>query len=195
MSIKKNKKELYNDSWMFTLLLSTLVILVEALKSYTFKIGNINLTYSLVLLPLIYLITNFITKKYNFKKSISAICLSAVAMVLFVVVMCFAINRPFQIMSIAGEFSAYIVSQFVNLTIYCFLLNNTKSPFILVFANYMFSLVVFYMFYTLIYLNLIILDTFWIGYFITLLIQIVICLFLTAIDKKIVRGREYIVKD
>ena len=44
------------------------------------------------------------------------------------------------------------------------------------------------MFYTLIHLNMIILDGFWKGYFITIFIQAIICIGLTYIDNKIKRG-------
>ena len=46
------------------------------------------------------------------------------------------------------------------------------------------------MFYTLIYLKMILLDQYWKGYFITLTIQIIICIPIAIIDKKIKRGIE-----
>ena len=48
---KKNVK--YNDSWMYILLLSTIVILGESLKTYTFNLLGVNLTYVIFLLPFI----------------------------------------------------------------------------------------------------------------------------------------------
>lgn len=187
---KKKQEELYEDCWLYILLLSTLVILLESLKNYTFTISNVDLTYSLLLLPLVYFIVNYITKKYDYKKAIAAIAISGVMSVCFSVVISFALGKQLLLSNLTGEFCGYVVSQFVNLTIYMFLLNNTKSPYILVFLNYMFSLIVYYMFYTLIYLNLIILDNFWEGYLITLGIQTVICLVLAFIDKKIARGKD-----
>ena len=47
----KKKTKTYDDSWMFILLLTTLAILIESLKSYTFKMLGVSLTYSLFLLP------------------------------------------------------------------------------------------------------------------------------------------------
>ena len=78
----------------------------------------------------------------------------------------------------------------INLYIYVFLLNNTKSPVILVWLNYLFSLVIFYMFYTLINLSVLVTNSYWSGYFLTLGIQAVVCILLTAIDHKIKRGLE-----
>ena len=103
--------------------------------------------------------------------------------------MAYILDSNFILRSISGEFCAYIVSAFVNLTIYLFLLDNTECPQVLVLFNYIFSLVIYYMFYTLLYLNMIIFDTYWLGYFITLSIQIFICIGLSIVDKKTKRGQ------
>lgn len=187
---KQTHENLYDDCWMYILLLTTLVILLESLKTYTFKIAGINLTYSLFPLPFIYLLTNYIAKKYDYKKSIAAIAISGVLFVCFVATISFALGERLVLSSISGEFCAYVASQFVNLTIYMFIINNTNSPYLLIFLNYLFSLIVYYMFYTLIYLHLIILDTYWKGYFITLGIQTIICLLIALLDKKVARGLE-----
>ena len=187
---KKQQPQFYDDSWMYILLLTTLVILIESLRTYHFQVLDSVVTYGVFLLPFIYFIVNYLTKKYGYEKGIVAISVSGVSLVLFVLFMDWLLGNPITFSGVCGEFCAYVVSQLVNLTIYKFLLENTKSPFILVFLNYMFALIVFYMFYTLIYLNMIILDHFWLGYFVTLLIQSVICLFITFLDVLIAKGRE-----
>ena len=40
-------KDLYNDSWIYIMLLSTLVILTESLKTYTFNFGT-EISYSVL---------------------------------------------------------------------------------------------------------------------------------------------------
>lgn len=187
---RRKKEELYNDCWLYILLLTTLVILLGSLKSYTFKIFGVSLTYSLLLLPLVYFLANYITKKYDYKKTIAAIAISGVMSVCFVAIMSFALGKNLMLSSLSGEFCAYVVSQFINLTIYQFLLNNTDSPGILIFLTYLFSLIVYYMFYTLIYLNMIILDNFWEGYLLTLAIQFFVCIPIAIIDKLTKRGKE-----
>ena len=161
---KKSKKDSYDDSWMYILLLTTITILAYSLSTYTFKIAGVSLTYSIFLLPVLYLIANYITKKYCCEKAVLAI--------------------------VTGSFCALVVSHLVNLLIYRFLNSNTGAPFLLVLLNYMFALVTFYAFYTLIYLNMIILDNYWLGYFITLVIQTIMCIGLAYLDKKIKLGRE-----
>ena len=187
---KHKDDNIYNDSWLYILLLTTLVILLEALKTYTFSLGGINLTYAIFPLPVIYLIANYITKKYGPKKTTKAIAISGILFVIFVSMISFSLGEKIVLTSISGEFFGYIASQYINLLVYTFLLNNTKSPYILIFINYLFSLVIYYLFYTLIYLHMITLDTYWQGYFITIGIQSFICFGLAYKDKKIPRGIE-----
>ena len=184
--MKKNKKE--NDVWIYALLLTTLSILVESLKTYTFKVAGVELTYSLFLLPLLYFLINIIAKKYDYKRSVASIAISGVVFVSFSFIIAYLIDGNYILRSLSGEFCAYVLSAFVNLTIYMFLLNNTESPRILIIINYLFSLIVYYMVYTLLCLNMVMFDNYWLGYFVTLGIQLVISIVLSIIDKKIPRG-------
>ena len=184
--VKKNDE--YEDSWIYILLLSAIVILGQSLKSYTFSLGDFSLTYALFLLPIMYFLTNYITKKKGYKKGVLAISISSLSMILFVAFMNIVTGRGFDFYNVAGDFCGYIVSQFVNLTIYQFLLDNTKSNFILVYLNHIFALVVNYLFYSLFYINTIVLDTYWVGYFTTLALQGVMIIALTYVDMQIKRG-------
>ena len=178
----------YNDSWMYILLLSTLVILAESLKTYNFQIKEINLTYVVFILPFIYMVTNYITKKYGFRRTLIAIAISAISLISFILLMNFAIGRTFDISNIVGGLLGYLISQMVNTIIYKFLLVNTNSPCLLILLNYIFAYIVFYMLYTIVYINIIITDTFWTSYFITLGIQTIISIGLAFLDKKIKLG-------
>ena len=174
--------------WVYILLLSTIVILGHALKDYSFSFDNVSLTYSIFILPVVFFITNFITKKYGYGKSIVAISFSGVALVVFSVLMSLIIGQQFNFYDICGGFCGYVVSQFVNLSIYQFIITNTNSSFILIYLTYIFAFVVFYLFYTLIYMNLLVFDNYWISYFSTLIIQGVLCFLLVFFDVNIKRG-------
>ena len=186
--MKTNTKE-KNDSWIYILLLTTLLILTESIKNFKFTVLDVKLTYALFLLPIAYFLINFIAKKYNYKRAIAATAVSGVVFTSFSFIMAYVLDSNYILRSISGEFCSYVVSAFVNLTIYLFLLDNTECPQVLVLFNYIFSLVIYYMFYTLLYLNMIIFDTYWLGYFITLSIQIFICIGLSIVDKKVKRGQ------
>lgn len=193
--MKKNKKkedEIYNDCWLYVLLLTTLVVLIESIKKYTFSICHTNLTYGIFLLPIQYFIVSYIAKKYDYKKAIASIAISGVILVCFSAIISFFLKESLILTNVSGEFFGYVISQFVFLQIYFFLLNNTKFPPIIVYLDYMFSIFTFYIFYTLVYINHINLNRYWTGFFITLLIQGIICIGLVYLDCKIKRGQEKI---
>ena len=48
--------------WVYVLLLSTVVMLTQSLKDYTFSFDDVTLTYAIFVLPLVYFVTNYITK-------------------------------------------------------------------------------------------------------------------------------------
>ena len=56
--------------------------------------------------------------------------------------------------------------------------------------TYLFAFVVNYLFYTLIYMNLLVFDNYWVSYFSTLIIQGVFCFLLVFFDVNIKRGIE-----
>ena len=183
------KKKLYDDSWMYVLLLSTLIILIESIKGYTFKLVGYDISFSIILIPLIYIISNFITKKYNYKKTIFAIGISTICLIGFLLIMCFAIGKEFIITDIIGDIGAYLASQCINLILCTFLIYNTRPNVILIYSTYLLSLIIFYMTYTIIYLNTMSLDNYWQIYLIAMGINGIICIPLAIIDKLIKLGR------
>lgn len=183
------KKKLYDDSWMFILLLTTLVILIESLKGYEFFIKNYSISFSILLIPLTFLIANFLTKKYNYKKTLTAIGISSLCVIIFIFIMCFAIGKEFIVMDLIGDILAYLASQIINLIFCMFLIYNTKSNVLLIFSTYLISLIIFYMIYTLVYLNTMTLDNYWIIYLITMFINGIICIPLAIVESKMKLGR------
>ena len=183
------KKKLYDDSWMYILLLTTLIILTESIKGYKFNLLNCSISYSIILIPLIFIISNFITKKYNYKKTLFSISISALCLIGFLLIMCFAIGKEFIISDIIGDVVAYLVAQSLNLILCSFLIYNTKPNVILIFSTYLISLIIFYMTYTIIYLNTMTLDNYWQIYLIAMGIDGMISIPLAIIDKNIKFGR------
>lgn len=181
-------KTKYNDSWMYILLLSTIVILAESLKTYNFSLFDVNITYVIFLLPLIYGITNYITTKYGFRKTILGIVISVVSLIAFILLMNFAIGKELDFSSITGGLIGYIISQLVNTLIYKFLIVNTNRPYFLILLNYIFAYIVFYMLYTVVHMNIIVAETFWIGYFVTIGIQTIMSIGLAFFTKKVKLG-------
>ena len=147
---RKKDEKLYQDAWLYVLLLTTLVILIESLKSYTFNLFGLDLSYSLIPLPIVYFIVDYIAKKFDYRQAIVAISVSGVIFVCFSAMVSFAFGERLILSSVSGEFCGYVISQFVNLTIYLYIINSTRGSFLLVFLNYIFALIVYYWFYTII---------------------------------------------
>ena len=179
---KQNKKD---DLWVYVLLQSALVILLESLKTYNFTIYNTDITYVIPILPIVFLITNYIIKKYNSKKAFISILISGISPVIYMYIMSFALNKTLILTSIIGEVVAYLISQIINIIIYTYILKNTKHSYITILLTYLFSSVFFYITYTIFYLNVITLDGYWKKYLLSISIQFVVSIPLTIIDKKI----------
>ena len=178
----------YNDSWIYIFLLSSLVILIESSKAYTINIFSKDITIVIFLIPFIYAITNYITKIYGFQRGLNAIGISTLSLLIYIILINFAIGKELLINDFLGGILGYVISQLVNIMIYKFLLSNTNSPYLLILLNYIFAYIVFYMVYTLVTLNTIVAGNFWLPYFIVLLIQTIMSIFISMIDRKIKPG-------
>ena len=185
----KNKNisldEKYEEFWIYILLLTTLVIFLSSLKSYTFTLMGVELTYAVLFLPLIYFVANYITKMFDYKKTVAAIAISGVMSICFLAIVSFAMGKNLILTKHSADFCGYVVSQFFNLTLYQFLVSNKKNTLINLFIVNLLSLIIFYFFYSLINIKDISYGTYWLGYGLTIVIQGIICIPLTILDFKI----------
>ena len=179
---KKEYYLVYNDCWLYVLLLTTLAILIQSLKSYHFYLFSYPINYGKLLLPGVYFLSNFILKKYDYKKSIVGIAVSGVISISFVAILSYLMGKNLILTKSCGDFCGYVVSQFVNLMIYHFLWEHSKRNYLLVLLTYFVSIIIYFMFYSLIYLPILLEDGFWMQYFITLLLEFVICIVVAYYD-------------
>ena len=180
------KKESQSELWIYILLQSSLLIFVESLKTYHFKIHGNLISLSIPILPLIFLILNIIIRKYGGKKALLSILISSIISVLFIFLMSFAMKKTFDFAIYRGELLSYCISQLLNIFLYRFIDKNTKKSYPIIFLSYIFSLIIFHMIYTLSYLDTTILDGYWIRYLLNITIEVLVCIPITIIDKKIV---------
>ena len=178
-------EEKYEECWIYILLLTTLVIFISSLKAYTFTLLGVELTYAVLFLPLIYFIVNYITKMFDYKKAVAAIAISGVMSICFLAITSFAMKKTLILSRHSAEFCGYVVSQFFNLLLYYYLMNNKRNSLINMFIVNLLSLIIFYLFYTLINLKYLTYSTYWLGYGLTIIIQGIICIPLTILDYKI----------
>ena len=188
-------EEKYEEFWIYILLLTTLVIFLSSLKSYTFTLMGVELTYAVFFLPLIYFVANYITKMFDYKKTVAAIAISGVMSVCFLAIISFAMGKNLILTKHSADFCGYVVSQFFNLTIYQLLLVNKKTTLINLFIVNLLSLIIFYLFYTLINLKELTYSSYWLGYGLTIVIQGIICIPLTILDFKVKKKENKKLKD
>ena len=180
---KKKINNTSDDFWIYILLQTALIIFMESIKSFNFKIFGIEVIYAIFLVPFTFLITNLLLKKYGYKYALIEVFISSISLIIFMFFMSFSLGKVFVIYDMLGDVIAYIVSQIVNILFYKVITCNVKSKYLFLFINYIFSIVFFYMAYTLANLNSISLVDYWSRYVIGIGIQIIICIFIIIIQK------------
>ncbi len=170
---------------LYILLLTSIVIFTYSLKIYILNIDFINVTYSVLVYPFTYYLVSIIYHKSNYKYAFLGIVISIVGGILFQYMMDFALGEEFRFMSIIGEVCGYIISQFIGLSNYHFMKRNMKSTFLNVFLNYLLSLTFFYMNYILFHLDNWSIDYFKEEYIPIMGINIIMCIVITILNKKI----------
>lgn len=186
----KKKETIQNDSLIFIMLLATISTLAVALKDYTFSMIGINITFSIFIIPFILFTSNYITKKYGFKETLYGILISSLIIVTFLVLIKDLTNQRVIVLELLGYFFSYFISMFINLSIYYYIIFNFKSNVILIYLNYVFSLIINHLMYLIFLHNMIMTDNFWKSYFVSIIIEMVISIGLVFIDSKIKRGIE-----
>lgn len=139
------------------------------------------------MIPFLFLINNYISKKFGYKKGLLSIIISSISVTLFIILMSFSLNKVFDFSIYKGELLSYIISQLLNLIIYRYIQHNTKTSYPVVFLSYVFSLIIFHMVYTLSYLDTTILDGYWIRYLLNISIEVIVCICITILDKKVLK--------
>lgn len=186
----KKKETIQNDSLIFIMLLATISTLAVALKDYTFSMIGINITFSIFIIPFILFTSNYITKKYGFKETLYGILISSLIIVTFLVLIKDLTNQRVIVLELLGYFFSYFISMFINLSIYYYIIFNFKSNVILIYLNYVFSLIINHLMYLIFLHNMIMTDNFWKSYFVSIIIEMFISIGLVFIDNKIKRGIE-----
>lgn len=187
---EKKKEQYSNDFFMLTMLLSVTAVLSTALKAYEFNLFNQTLVFSFLVFPFIIFISNYITKRHTFKESLFSIVISSLMMIAFLLLIDNLTNQRADILEIFGYLVSYFGSMFINLVIYYYIITNMTPKSIMIGLNYMFTIVLNSFLHLLFFNDLILSDSLWIQFTISIVVQFVISIFLVFIDRKIERGVE-----
>lgn len=178
VSVKKTEEISPNrDCWIAILLLTTLIILIQTLKRV-----SISISLGILLLPGVYFLSNYILKKYDYKKAIAAIAISGVISLSFHVILAFFLERNNILTNSCGDFCGYVVSQFIHILSYEYLWNRDNRKPLLVYLTYIGSVIIYLLFFSLIYLYLVLNDGFWFNFFLLVLVEAIICIPVTYMD-------------
>ncbi len=170
--------------WVYILLLTAVTILGWVLSSFKFSIGKASLTIAIFAYPFRYFIANIITKKYGYKETLNAISYSSCLLLLFIIVASILGQQDIDYIPVTGELFGYMVSQMINLSIYYYLLMNTEGNKLTSLATYIFVMLVDNLVSMLFASRMIMVESFWRTYFVTILIQTIISIILIHFDER-----------
>ena len=191
MTKKRVVKKEEIGSWVYILLLTSVTILGWVLGKFDFSIGKTTLTIAVFAYPFRYFIANIITKKYGYKEAMNGISYSACLLLLFAIVASLFGQHDVDYVPLTGELFGYMLSQMINLSIYYYLLIKTKDDKIPYLGSYIAAMLVDTLVSMLFASRLVVLASFWRTYFVTILIQAIISIFLIYFDdKKIYNPRK-----
>lgn len=191
ISKKRVVKKEEVGSWVYILLLTSVTILGWVLGKFDFSIGKTTLTIAVFAYPFRYFIANIITKKYGYKETMNGISYSACLLLLFAIVASLLGQHDVDYVPLTGELFGYMLSQMINLSIYYYLLINTKNDKMPYLGSYITAMLVDTLVSMLFASRLVVLASFWKTYFVTILIQAIISIFLIYFDdKKIYNPRK-----
>ena len=186
----KIKKEVENSFVFLSLFMGVAAMLLVVLHRFTFNIFGYEIMSSIFMLPILVLISNYITKKIGFDKSLKSILISMLMMAGIIILLDDLLRKNISSLDIAANLISFFVSMLINLSIYYYITTNieTKKSTYLVFLNYVFTIIVYQMVYMIFISKLAITSDFWMSYFIMIIIGGIISAVLSIFDKKIERG-------
>ena len=198
--MKKNsvKKKIVTEEtvgvWVYILLLTAVTILGWVLGSFKFSFGKASLTVAIFAYPFRYFIANIITKKFGYKETFNAISYSACLLLLFAIAANLLSHQELDYVPLTGEILGYIASQVVNLVFYYYLLINTDGNKFALLATYILAMLLDNFISMLFSSRMILADSFWRTYFVTIMSQTIISIVLIFFENKKIKTTRKIVR-
>lgn len=175
-------------TYAYTFLLSAAVIFVISLKTFSFDIMGNDVSYAIFIVPFLYFLVELITKEIGFRPAKIAVLASTVVFYLSTLIVDMIFGFKFNLIGYLGITFAYFLSQFLNLFIYYYMLDNYKTPLIFVILNMVFCLLVNNMLYMIFSTGMVFTDNFWQSYAVALLCQFFTCVILGVVINFVKQG-------
>ncbi len=185
--MEKKNKDKQEPFLVYFFFLTSLVILASVLRGIRFSIDVYSISYSVFVYPFIFLVLNYITRKYGYYKALQTIFISATIMIMFIVLTEAMFGKEIHVLIHLGLITSYILSSFVNLVIYYFLFMNTNIPKVTLFTNYLFAIIISEIVYLVLSLNGVLVGDFWMVFTLEVGIQSIFAFIFTIYenDKKL----------
>ncbi|MCI8547761.1 MAG: hypothetical protein HFJ38_02600 [Bacilli bacterium] len=193
-----NKNQKYKDlsqdiqtlTVSYTFLMSTLIIFLLSLESFRLELFGNSVSLAIFFMPFVYFLVDVILKEIGLKPAIKAIVTSIFVLFLFSLVTDYLFHVEFSLFRYIGLMLSYSISQFLNTSVYYYMLSNYRTPLFLVLFNLVFALLVNNMIYMFFTSNMIFTTHFWSTYIIIICIQTLVSMILTLILNLIEQGLE-----
>ena len=174
----------------YIFLLIAFSLFFVCLHSFNLYAFDIELNYSIFILPILFFLIDVILKEVGYSYGIAALVLSAAFIFVAYMYLDILFNIEFNMIKYIGVVLAYSVSQFLNLSIYYYMLDNYRTPYFFVVVNFIFSILIYNMIYMLFSLGLVFSDGFWSSYLIVVALQTLISMICGILLRLIKQGVE-----
>lgn len=173
--MNKNK-EFYDDSWIYTLLLSSFTIFGIVLLKYKFNLLNQKVPYTVFVLPIIIYIENIIFKKHK-NKLLQSIIISGISPIIYEFIFSFIIRK--QMIIYVELIVIYLIVSIIN-----YLLNKyiNKNTYIISIIKSLLVIIIFYSLYIIVTINTFIMSNLLLYLFIIGL-DLLLIIFIYLIEK------------
>jgi len=177
----KNKNQ---DSLIYILLLSSFIILFNAIQTYNIDIYNITISSSYLLLPIIFYIQNIMFNKFSTINNIFSILVSMFLSLIFIYTMDFILEKTLIIEELPLEIIILMITSYINLLCFKTIRNRINEPYILILANYLLVNIIYHLVNIIFTIDNIVFKYYFKEYFLILFIQLLIIIIISAIDKE-----------
>ena len=191
---KKKMLEMESDiktlTISYTFLLSALVIFLLSLESFKLSLFGNSVSIAIFVFPFVYFLVDIILKEIGYKPAVIATVVSLIVLFITLIVTDKIFNVDFSLLRYFGVVLGYGISQFLNISIYYYMLSNYTTPLFLVILNLVFVLLINNMLTMFFSNNMVFTDTFWASYIVVTCIQVLICMILAILLNLVEQGIE-----
>lgn len=191
-SLEKIKEEqkvtIRQLSIAYSFLLSALIIFLYSTHNLNINFYDVNISIMNLLFPTLFFLSCVTVKELGYKYGLISVVISTVVLFFYGGFCNFFVTGNFNIYQIGVITLAYFTTQSICLSMYNYFLLNTRLPIFVVVSIYIFCCLVYNMIYMLFNYNMVVDSTFWLEYFLIIILQGVLSIVLAIFDSIVEMG-------